>query len=92
MATLSDPQGESFRLSMLINDTRYRSYTFQFIALMLLILFMAYLGMNLVQNLAQRGQDISFRFLGEPAGYDINQTLIDYTNQSTHMRASIVGG
>jgi general L-amino acid transport system permease protein len=91
MAMLTEPPAESFRLSMLINDTRYRSYTFQFIALMLLIVFMAYLGMNLVRNLAEQGQDISFRFLGEPAGYDINQTLIHYTNQSTHMRASIVG-
>ncbi len=91
MTTLTDPPEESFRLSMLINDTRYRSYTFQFIALMLLIMFMSYLGWNLVQNLAEQGQDISYRFLGEPSGYDINQTLIEYDSQSTHLRASIVG-
>ena len=91
MTTLTDPPEESFRLSMLINDTRYRAYTFQFIALMLLIMFMAYLGWNLVQNLAERGQDISYRFLGEPAGYDINQSVIQYDSQSTHLRASIVG-
>jgi len=76
---------------MLVNDTRYRSYTFQFIALLFLVLGMAYLGWNLVQNLAAAGLDISYQFLGEPAGYDINQTLIPYTSQSTHWQASMVG-
>jgi general L-amino acid transport system permease protein len=76
---------------MLINDTRYRSYTFQFIALILLILAFAYLGYNLLANLQAAGLNISYKFLGEPAGYDINQTLIDYTSQSSHWRASLVG-
>ena len=91
MSTVTDPPVESFRLSQLINDTRYRSITFQFIALILLIFAMAYLGWNLVQNLAAAGLNISYDFLGEPAGYDINQTLIDYNSQSTHWRASMVG-
>ncbi len=80
-----------FRLSMLINDTRYRSYTFQFLALIFLICIMAFLGWNLLQNLAAAGLDISYGFLGEPAGYDINQRLIEYNSQSTHWRASVVG-
>jgi general L-amino acid transport system permease protein len=76
---------------MLINDTRYRSYTFQFIALVLLIMAFAYLGFNLLANLQAAGLNISYQFLGEPAGYDINQTLIEYTSQSSHWRASLVG-
>ena len=80
-----------FRLSMLINDKRYRSYTFQFLALMVLICLMAFLGWNLMQNLAAAGLNISYSFLGEPAGYDINQRLIEYNSQSTHWRASVVG-
>lgn len=91
MSTISDPPSGSFQLSMLINDTRYRSYTFQFIALILLILAFAYLGYNLLANLQSAGLNISYKFLGEPAGYDINQTLIDYTSQSTHWRAAVVG-
>ncbi|WP_439521110.1 amino acid ABC transporter permease [Marivita sp.] len=91
MSTISDPPTGSFRLSMLINDTRYRSYTFQFIALVLLVLAFAYLGSNLVGNLRAAGLDISYQFLGEPAGYDINQTLIPYTSQSSHWQASLVG-
>ncbi len=91
MSTISDPPSGSFQLSMLINDTRYRSYTFQFIALILLIMAFAYLGYNLLANLQAAGLNISYKFLGEPAGYDINQTLVDYTSQSTHWRAAVVG-
>lgn len=91
MTTMTDPPQASFRLSMLINDTRYRSYTFQFIALMLLIVSFAYLGSNLASNLAAAGLNISYQFLGSPAGYDINQTLIDYSSQSTNANAALVG-
>ncbi len=91
MTTLTDPPKEQFRLSMLLNDTRYRSYTFQFIALLLVIALIAYLGSNLMQNLRAAGLNISYQFLGEPSGYDINQRPIPYDSQSTHMRASIVG-
>ncbi len=91
MTTLSDPPRESFRLSMLLNDTRYRSYTFQFIALLVLIGLIAWLGSNLVANLRAAGLNISYQFLGDPAGYDINQRLIEYENQNSHWRASLVG-
>jgi len=91
MTALTDPPRESFRLSMLLNDTRYRSYTFQFLALMALIAGIAYLGSNLVNNLREAGLSISYEFLGEPAGYDINQRLVEYDSQSSHLRASIVG-
>jgi len=91
MTSVTDPPQGSFRLSMLINDTRYRSYTFQFIALAAVIAFMAYLGINLVRNLAAQGLNISFGFLGDPAGYDINQRPIEYDSQSPHLRAAMVG-
>ena len=80
-----------FQFSMLLNDKRYRSYTFQFFSLFILICAMAYLGKNLLENLAAAGLNISYSFLGEPSGYDINQRLIEYNSQSTHLRASIVG-
>ena len=91
MTTMSDPQQGSFRLSMLLNDTRYSSYTFQFIALILLIALMSFLGINLVRNLAEAGLNISYGFLNVPAGYDINQSLIDYNSQSSNLRAAMVG-
>ncbi|MEM8731018.1 MAG: ABC transporter permease subunit [Pseudomonadota bacterium] len=91
MSILTDPPQEQFRLSMLLNDTRYRSLTFQAIALLLLIIAIGYLSSNLVRNLAAAGLNISYEFLGDPAGYDINQTLIPYDSQSAHMQAAWVG-
>ncbi len=91
MTTLTDPPRESFRLSMLLYDTRYRSLTFQAIALLLLIVAIAFLANNLVSNLAAQDLNISFSFLSSPAGYDINQTLIDYNSQSSNLRAAWVG-
>jgi general L-amino acid transport system permease protein len=80
-----------FRIGMLLSDTRYRSYTFQFVALVLLILGIGYLVSNLIENLDRNGLDISWAFLKEPAGYDINQQLLEYTSQSSHARASLLG-
>ena len=74
MTILTDPQKESFRLSMLLNDTRYRSITMQVIALIVLVATFWYLGANLMANLRAQGLNISYEFLGKPAGYDINQT------------------
>ena len=92
MSTMSDAHPESsFRLSMLINDTRYRSLTFQAIAAILLALSIWFLGNNLIQNLRAAGLNISYSFLGDPAGYDINQRLVEYSSQSSHARAAIVG-
>lgn len=91
MTTITDPPRGEFRLSMLLNDTRYRSLTFQFIALILLIGSIAYLISNLLANLAEAGLDISWAFLAEPAGYDINQRPIEYDSRSTHLMATVVG-
>lgn len=96
MTTQADPQvavtpAGSFKLSMLLNDTRYRSLTFQFIALVAIIATMAFVGGNLVRNLTAAGLNISYNFLGESAGYDIGQRLIEYDSQSTHGRAAVVG-
>ncbi|KEJ88659.1 amino acid ABC transporter permease [Sulfitobacter donghicola] len=91
MSTLSDPPKGSFQLSMLLNDSRYRSMTLQAIAAILLALALAYLYSNLMVNLREQGLDISFAFLTNPAGYDINQTLVDYNSQSSNLRAALVG-
>ncbi len=82
---------QSFRLSMLIYDSRYRSMTIQVVALMLFMLAVAWLLSNAASNLAALGKPLGFGFLSQPAGYDINQRLIEYTSQSTHARAALVG-
>ncbi len=91
MTTLTDPPKESFRLGMLIYDTRYRSMTIQIVALIGFLIFIGWLFNNTAQNLADLGKQPSFRFLGDPAGYDINQRLLDYNSQDTHLRATFIG-
>lgn len=91
MAFVQDTPKESFRLSMLIYDTRYRSITIQVIVLILFLLFLSWLVNNTIQNLAAKDRTFDFGFLGARAGYDINQTLISYTNDSTHARAALIG-
>ena len=91
MSSTTQTGASKFSLSMLINDTRYRSTTFQVIALIGLIFAMGYLVSNLLSNLSDAGLNISWRFFGETAGYDINQMPIEYNNQMSHGRASMVG-
>ena len=91
MAIAADAPKTAFRLSMLIYDTRYRSITIQVIVLGLFIAFVWWLLGNVQSNLAAKGKDISYDFLFNRAGYDIDQQLIPYTNDSTHGRALIVG-
>jgi len=91
MTTLTDPPKASFRLSQLIYDTRYRSITIQVIALILVVLGIYWLVNNTIQNLSALGKDFDIGFLTQPAGYDINQRLVEYSSQSTHGRAAVVG-
>lgn len=91
MTTLTDPPKESFRLSMLIYDTRYRSATIQVVALMAFMLAAAWLINNTITNLNTLGKPVSLAFFTEPASYDINQRLLDYNSRDSHLRAALIG-
>ncbi len=91
MSAITDPPKDGFHLSMLIYDSRYRSMTIQIVTLMLFMLGVAWLINNAAVNLARLGKPLSFSFLWEPAGYDINQKLIEYNSQMTNARAALVG-
>ncbi|WP_439139915.1 amino acid ABC transporter permease [Roseicyclus sp.] len=91
MADTTEMPRDTFRLSQLLYDARYRSMTIQVVAAMLLMLSLAWLVDNTIQNLAALGKDFSFRFLWTTAGYDINQQIIPFSSQDTHARAALVG-
>ena len=55
MAFAADAPKAGFRISQLIYDTRYRSYTIQFVVLLLFGLAIAWLLNNVVENLAAKG-------------------------------------
>jgi general L-amino acid transport system permease protein len=79
------------RLLRLWYDKESRSVIVQIISLAVILGFFAYLINNAVVNMAAIGKDIDFSFLFNPADYDINQTLIDYSSRSSHFRAGLVG-
>ncbi len=91
MASITDVPHDTFRLGMLLYDTRYRSMTIQVIAVIAFVSLLAWLTSNTIQNLHELGKPFTFVFLGRRAGYDINQRLIEYTSDSTHARAALVG-
>jgi general L-amino acid transport system permease protein len=88
---MTDPPQESFRLSMLLYDSRYRSYTIQAIVMMAFMLGAAWLINNVIVNFAEAGKTFSFGFLSQSADYDINQRLLDYSSTSSHGRAAVIG-
>ncbi len=72
-------------------NEKSREIIVQIIVLFFLGWFISWLVMNVNANFKALGKDISFEFLFIPAGYDINQYLIDYNNRDSHLRAGIVG-
>lgn len=91
MASIADAPKATFRLSMLIYDTRYRSLTIQVVVFFLVMAGAAWLVDNTIRNLEALGKDFNFGFLNARAGYDISQRLVEYTNDSTHGRALLIG-
>jgi general L-amino acid transport system permease protein len=91
MTALDDTSRPVFRPGMLLGDSRYRALTFQVVALVGFMLLAGWLVSNTLQNLGALGKPIDFSFLNEPAGYDINQRLLDYSSRSTHWRAAFIG-
>tara|TARA_R110000772_G_scaffold231592_4_gene342632 strand:- start:4588 stop:5784 length:1197 start_codon:yes stop_codon:yes gene_type:complete len=84
-------RGEPNVLLKLWRNKETRSVIIQIVTMALLFAFFAYIINNAVLNLQALGKTFSFDFLQEPASYDINQTLIEYTSRSTHARAMLVG-
>lgn len=91
MTALSDPPKASFHPSMLLYDSRYRSTTIQVVALIGVLLGVAWLVNNVIENLAASGKTFDYGFLGDASGYDINQRLLDYSSTSSHGRAAVLG-
>ena len=73
------------------HNEKSREIIIQIFVLLCIGWFLSWLISNVDANFKALGKDISFEFLFIPAGYDINQYLIDYNNRDSHMRAGIVG-
>ena len=78
-------------LSKSWRNEKSREIVIQIFVLIALGWFITWLAGNVAGNFERLGKDLSYEFLGIPAGYDINQYLIPYNNRDTHLRAAIVG-
>ena len=78
-------------LSNIWRNEKSREIIIQMFVLFCIGWLLSWLAMNVNANFKALGKDISFEFLFIPAGYDINQYLIDYNNRDSHLRAGIVG-
>jgi general L-amino acid transport system permease protein len=73
-------------------DEALRAIALQVLVIVAVFAAAAWLIGNVAANFAALDKTFGFGFLWElPANYDINQKLIDYNNQNTHLRAALVG-
>ena len=74
-----------------LNDPKVRSRIVQFVFLLLVVWFAYEIVHNTAANLAKLNKSVDFGFLSNTAGFDIIQTPIEYTRDSSYFRALIVG-
>ncbi|GAA4178947.1 amino acid ABC transporter permease [Shinella granuli] len=82
--------GEPPKVSLLYNPA-LRSIVYQVVTLVVIVAVVWYAWNNVVQNLARANMTAGFGFLNSRAGFDLAQSLIDYSSDSTYFRALQVG-
>lgn len=78
--------GEPPKVSLLYNPA-LRSIVYQVVTFVVIVAAIWYAWNNVIQNLARANMTAGFGFLNSRAGFDIAQTLIAYSSDSTYFRA-----
>ncbi len=81
-----EPSGSSW-----INDPFVRGIVYQLVVAVALIAFIWWIVGNTIDNLRAAGIASGFGFLGRRAGFDVSQSLIQFSADSTFGRAIMVG-
>jgi general L-amino acid transport system permease protein len=79
------------RTASLLSDPRLRAYVYQAALIAALVALVWTFSHNAYVNMQQRGVPTGFGFWNQTAGFDISQTLISYSAESTYGRAFWVG-
>jgi general L-amino acid transport system permease protein len=88
MATAVDARPGSDRDTVpLIYNPVVRGYVYQTVTVLILGGIVIYAWLNAAENLARANMTTGFGFLSNRAGFDIAQTLIDYSSDDTYFRA-----
>nr|CAD6616712.1 amino acid ABC transporter permease [Rhizobium sp. TCK] len=88
-AVAAPPAGRS--LTSYIYDPKFRGLFFQALTLVITIFVGWWIFDNTTENLARSNTASGYQFLNGRAGFDIGQSLIPYTSDSTYGRAIFVG-
>ncbi|MEQ1953280.1 amino acid ABC transporter permease [Mesorhizobium sp. CN2-181] len=72
-------------------DPKVRSFVFQIVLVLLLVAGIWWIVDNTIENLRRSNISTGFAFLRGRAGFDISDSLIEYTSDSTFLRALVVG-
>lgn len=73
------------------NDAKVRGIVYQIVAFTAVVLFAWWVIGNTIENLQRANIASGFGFLDRRAGFDISQSLISYSSDSTYGRAFVVG-
>lgn len=78
-------------LSSYIYNPTVRAIFFQVLTAVLTVLFILWIVDNTAENLQRSNTASGFGFLNSRSGFDIGQSMIEYTSDSTYGRALVVG-
>jgi len=91
-AVHTTPLPESrWTLQSALYDPKLRGIFFQVLTVVLLVGFIAWVAHNTAINLQRSNTASGFAFLNGRAGFEIGQSLISYSSDSTYGRALVVG-
>ncbi|NVD41202.1 amino acid ABC transporter permease [Ensifer sp. HO-A22] len=75
----------------IINDPQVRGIFYQVITVIILVAVVYWIADNTIENLKRANIASGYGFLNGRAGFDVGQSLIAYTSDSTYGRALVVG-
>lgn len=83
--------GDDSPSQSLLYNPEVRGYVYQALTIIIVVAFIYTAVTNAAENLARANMTAGFDFLGNRAGFDIGQSLIAYSSDSTYFRALVVG-
>ncbi|HZG31604.1 MAG TPA: amino acid ABC transporter permease [Ensifer sp.] len=90
-ANIPDSAGEDRPRASLLYDPTIRSIIYQLLTAILVLALIWWVWGNTLENLKRANIASGFGFLNGRAGFQVGQSLIDYSSDSTYMRALVVG-
>lgn len=85
------PERPEKNILQYLHDRQVRAVIIQAAVFSAIVALLAFAAMNTAGNLAKAGITSGFGFLQQAAGFDISQTLIEYSRGSSYGRAFFVG-